>query len=135
MKKSKLTHQSKLLLVVLFTSISSFSFAGQSIESESDNYSAEIHKFLTSDGHFDLKAVQRSGYQGPLNWEGYDIQLDPITGEPMMRPQRVTPGKDHPDDIYWDNTLSPSIPGVDGYVNAITTYNGLLIIGGSFSVA
>jgi hypothetical protein len=90
---------------------------------------------LTPERRVDLEMIRKSGYQGPLNWEGYQIQLDPVTGEPMIRSPRVTSSMDHPDDVYWDNTVSPSIPGVDGYVMAMTTYNGLLIIGGSFNVA
>ncbi|MCK4385116.1 MAG: hypothetical protein KAW52_02515, partial [candidate division Zixibacteria bacterium] len=103
--------------------------------SVADKKGKSVGDFLTTDHRFDLEAARRSGYQGQLNWEGYHIQLDPITGEPMIRPQRLPSSKDDPDDIYWDNMLSPSIPGVDGYVNAMTTYDGLLIIGGAFSVA
>ncbi|MCK4404063.1 MAG: hypothetical protein KAW02_03140, partial [candidate division Zixibacteria bacterium] len=102
--------------------------------SVADKKGKSVGDFLTPEYRFDLEKIRKSGYQGPLNWEGYHIQLDPITGEPMIRSQQITSSMDHPDDIYWDNTVSPSIPGVDGYVSAMTTYNGLLIIGGSFSV-
>jgi len=37
------------------------------------------------------------------------------------------------DDIYWDNRMSPSFPGVDGYVFAVTEFNGQLVIAGSFT--
>ena len=103
--------------------------------SAADKKGKSVGDFLTTDHRFDLEAARRSGYQGPLNWEGYHIQLDPITGEPMIRTQRIPSSKDDPDDIYWDNKVSPSIPGIDGYVLAMTTYNGLLIIGGFFIVA
>ncbi|MGB2989770.1 MAG: hypothetical protein WBC98_07395, partial [Candidatus Zixiibacteriota bacterium] len=103
--------------------------------SVADRTGKSVGDFLTPERRVDLEKIRKSGYQGRLNWEGYHIQLDPITGEPTIRSQQVTSSKDDPDDVYWDNTVSPSIPGVDGYVYAMTTYNGLLIIGGSFNAA
>ena len=41
----------------------------------------------------------------------------------------------NPDDIYWDNSLSPAISGVNGDACAMVIYNGKLIVGGVFSVA
>ena len=40
-----------------------------------------------------------------------------------------------PDDVYWDNSMSPSVAGVDGEICAAAIYNGQLVIGGSFQVA
>lgn len=41
----------------------------------------------------------------------------------------------NPDDIYWDNRISPTITGIDGFVWAVTVYDGKLIVAGSFSEA
>ncbi len=41
----------------------------------------------------------------------------------------------HPDDIYWDNSISPSLLGVNGKISSAVVYNGSLIIAGQFSVA
>lgn len=40
-----------------------------------------------------------------------------------------------PDDIYWDNSIAPSIPGVTGYVYAVAVYDGCIVVGGAFYVA
>lgn len=41
----------------------------------------------------------------------------------------------YPDDIYWDNTISPSLLGVNGTISAAIVWNGSLIVAGNFSVA
>lgn len=41
----------------------------------------------------------------------------------------------HPDDIFWDNGISPSLIGVNGDVYAMALYDGRLIVAGDFSVA
>jgi hypothetical protein len=46
--------------------------------------------FLTPDGRFDLKAIQSSGYQGPLDLKGLDVATDPRTGEPVLSPSAIT---------------------------------------------
>ena len=40
-----------------------------------------------------------------------------------------------PNDDQWDNSLSNSLPGIDGNVFAITIYDGRIIVGGEFTVA
>ena len=45
-----------------------------------------------------------------------------------------------PDDVYWDNSISPSLPGVgglsgQGQVLASIVYDGKLIVGGNFETA
>jgi hypothetical protein len=94
-----------------------------------------VSEFLTPDGRFDLAAARKSGYQGPLDIAHFTPDLDPLTGEPVFRPSAPASPADHPDDIYWDNSISPSISGVDGEVYATTVYNGKLIVGGCFAVA
>ncbi|MCP4685729.1 MAG: hypothetical protein GY867_09825 [bacterium] len=53
----------------------------------------------------------------------------------MFRPSGTGEAADHPDDIYWDNSLSPSVAGIGGSVYAATVYNSQLVVGGDFQVA
>ncbi len=94
-----------------------------------------IEEFINPDGSFDLEAARLSGYQGSLDLEGYESAIDPVTGRPLFQPSAAKATADHPDDIYWDNSISPSLPGVGGTVYAATVFNGQLIVGGSFQVA
>lgn len=91
--------------------------------------------FLTPDGRFDLNAVHTSGYQGPLDRKGVEVRVDPRSGVPTVSAASPQSPADDPDDVYWDNSISPSIPGVDGAVYAMTVYDGKLIVGGSFTAA
>jgi len=44
-----------------------------------------LSEFVSPDGHIDLDAVRKSGYQGPLNLDGVTVNIDPLTGEPKIR--------------------------------------------------
>ncbi|HQL24929.1 MAG TPA: hypothetical protein PKY95_10975, partial [candidate division Zixibacteria bacterium] len=77
-----------------------------------------IREYLTPDGRFDLDAARRSGYEGPLDIEGFRSGIDPATRAPLFQPASPAFPADHPDDIFWDNSISPSIPGVDSAVRA-----------------
>jgi hypothetical protein len=94
-----------------------------------------IAEFLTPNDQFDLEAVRRSGYQGSLDINGFKPLIDPITDQPLFQSGGTEKMADHPDDIYWDNSISQCIPGVNGVVNAATIYNGKLIVGGIFNFA
>ncbi|MDM8006914.1 MAG: hypothetical protein QUV05_12315, partial [Phycisphaerae bacterium] len=94
-----------------------------------------IGEFLTPDGRFDLDAARRSGYEGPLDIEGIESRIDPATGELNFQAAFPASSADHPDDIYWDNTISPCVPGVGWSVPALTAYDGKLIAGGVFTTA
>ncbi|MCX6830373.1 MAG: dockerin type I domain-containing protein [candidate division Zixibacteria bacterium] len=100
-----------------------------------------VAEFLTPDGRFDLEATRRSGYQGSLDMKGFESAIDSATGQPIFRPSGTAAAADNPDDIYWDNGISPCIPGVcgnywyDGYVLAMIIYDGKLIVGGRFTIA
>jgi len=83
----------------------------------------------------DADAARRSSYSGPLDVEGFVPTIDPATGAPVFRAALPLAPADYPDDIYWDNRISPSVPGVSGTVRAVAVYNGQLIVGGSFEVA
>ena len=94
-----------------------------------------IGEFLTPDGRFDLEAARRKGFQGSLNVNGFESGIDTATGQPIFRPAASESPTEHPDDIYWDNSMSSPIPGVDSLVIALTTYDGKLIVGGEFTTA
>jgi len=47
----------------------------------------------------------------------------------------AAPAADNPDDVYWDNSISPSVAGLGGSVRAATVLDGLLVVGGDFNVA
>ncbi|PKK82979.1 MAG: hypothetical protein CVT49_10975 [candidate division Zixibacteria bacterium HGW-Zixibacteria-1] len=100
-------------------------------ETKSDKMPS-VGTFLTADGQFDLEAARQSGYQGSLDMEGFESAIDPATGQPLFHP--ASPADD-PDDIYWDNNTSPSIPGVEDQVQAMAIYNGSIIIAGFLTVA
>ena len=44
-----------------------------------------IEEFVSPDGHIDLDAVRRSGYQGSLDLEGINVLIDPKTGGPVVQ--------------------------------------------------
>jgi hypothetical protein len=94
-----------------------------------------VSEFLTPDGRFDLDAARLSGFEGSLDLDGTDLRFDPRTGEPRVRPSTSLTPTDDPDDIYWDNSISPSISGIDGDIFAAIIYNGQLVVGGYFQVA
>jgi hypothetical protein len=100
-----------------------------------DDRGLKIDRFLTPDGRFDLEAARRSGYQGPLDMKGFTSAFDTSSGQPIFRPASPASPTDNPDDIYWDNSISPCIAGVGGGVYAVVVYNGSLVVGGSFQVA
>ena len=91
-----------------------------------------IGEFLTPEGRFDLEAARRSSYEGPLDMKGFESELDTTAGEPVFRPASPASPADHPDDIYWDNSISPSLAGICGPVYAATIFNGQLVVGGWF---
>ena len=103
-----------------------------------DDLAAEkrsISEFVSPDGRIDIEAVKQSGYQGPLDLDGVNVFIDPRTGEPLVVVSAAGASPSGPDDIYWDNSISPIAAGVDGGVNALTVYNNRLIAGGWFTVA
>lgn len=94
-----------------------------------------LSQVLTPDGKIDLNAIKASGYQGSVDIKGFNIDIDSMTGAPMARRQGGNSPQDSPDDAYWDNSISPCIPGTNGTVRSLTVYDGKLIVGGSFSIA
>jgi len=66
----------------------------------------------------------------PLIIDGLSLGFDSKNNEPKIETSPAI----HPDDIFWDNTISPldTLPTVDSTVRALTTYNNMLIIAGQF---
>jgi len=93
-----------------------------------------VEDFLTPDGRFDLKAIRASGYQGPLDLKGFDIRMEPHSGEPILSQYANARIYSHPDDTFWTDRFS-CLPGLDGYCFALCVYDGKLIAGGHFKVA
>lgn len=66
----------------------------------------------------------------PLIIDGLGLGFDSKNNEPGFEMSAAI----NPDDIFWDNTISPldTLPTVDSTVRALTTYNNMLIIAGQF---
>jgi len=94
-----------------------------------------VGEFVTPTGKFDLEKARRSGYQGPLDLKGFESTRDLLTGDLSIRPSATNQAAADPDDIYWDNSISPSLPGVSDPISALTVYDAKLIAGGSFTIA
>jgi hypothetical protein len=94
-----------------------------------------IGEFLTHDGRFDLEMARRTGFQGSLNVDGFKSSIDTATYQHIFRPAVSASTAENPDDIYWDNSMSSSLPGVNGDISALTVYDGKLIAGGNFTNA
>ncbi len=105
-------------------------------ETPAEPRETSVSDFLTPDGRYDIEAARQAGFEGSLDLEGFDVQFDPRTGEPLFSTSAaVNSPSDHPDDIYWDNSISPSVAGIGGGVYAATVYNSQLVVGGNFQVA
>ena len=103
-----------IIFITLFM-LAALSLAGDDLSNPSlplADTGPSVSKFLTSDGRFDLEAMRTSGYQGALDMEGFQASIDPITGQPIFQPLGTQELADDPDDIYWDNSISPCFPGV-----------------------
>jgi hypothetical protein len=94
-----------------------------------------IRDFATPDGHPDLMALPASRYGSPRDLGGIGLNVDRLSGMPVVRPAPMRATTEDPEDAYWDNRISPAVPGVDSRVQVIATYQGELVVGGFFSVA
>jgi len=87
-----------------------------------------VAEFISPDGRFDLDAARRSGYQGPLDIEGFQSAIDSATGWPVFHPSGTDSTADDPNDVYWDNSLSPFIIGYESTVRVAAVYDERLIV-------
>lgn len=99
-----------------------------------DSSGPSVGEFLTPDGRFDLDAARRARFQGSLDMKGFESRFD-HEGQPVFRSAANAATEGSPDDVYWDNSLSSSVPGVDEEVFALTVFEGKLIVGGYFTIA
>ena len=75
-----------------------------------------------------------AGFQGSLNFEGYDVRIDPKSGEPIILPTGTSDINNDPDNQYWHDMIVSDV-GTNGYIHSLTVYNGELIAGGEFTTA
>ena len=128
-------HWMKLLAIAILA------YASLTVTAVADSQTLEripqksVSEFVAPDGRIDLEAARTSGFQGSLDLRGFDVRLDPASGEPTANSSAGKSPQDDPDDIYWDNSLTQSFPGVNGMVYAVTVFDNKLIAGGSFSTA
>jgi len=115
-----------LLSALLLCAISSW---GQSFPENQKG--RDITDFMDSKNRIDMDAIRASGYQGALDFDDYDMTLDPVTGAPVLKPAESRSSQSDPDDIYWQGGFG--LPGCNGNINAVTVYDNMLIIGGSFT--
>ena len=123
----------KYLVIIFLLHSSAPALAADSAGDSAEKRS--ISEFVSPDGRIDINAVRMSGYQGPLDLKGFDVGIDPNTGEPLVQVSASTPSLADPNDIYWDNSLSPSFQEVNGPVYALAVYDSNLIMGGEFTAA
>ncbi len=120
-------------MVFAMCAIVSASFLSAQETSDPPNVSASavsgrsVGEFLTPEGRFDLEAARKAGFQGSIDIKGFQPRIDEKTGQPVFR-QVSASTAGNPDDSYWDNSLSSSIPGVNGDVFALVVYDGKLIV-------
>ena len=127
----------KTLSILVFSASLLLSISNLAAES-TDDLAAEkrsIKEFISPDGRIDIEAVRNSGYQGTLDLDGFHVLIDPSTGEPLVQVSASMALSADPDDIYWDNSISPSLPGLSGKVWALAVYDSNLIAAGEFTAA
>ena len=120
-------------LVMLVFSASLFLSISSLATDSADDLAAEkrsIEEFISPDGRIDIEAVRISGYQGTLDLDGVDVLIDPKTSEPKVQVSSSSASPPDPDDIYWDNSLSPSFQEINGPVYALAVYDSNLIMAG-----
>jgi hypothetical protein len=91
-----------------------------------------VGDYLAPDGTLDLEALRSSGYQGPLDLEGFGVRADERRGlvaSPATQPSVLS----DPDDTHWSGGFD--FPGTDGGVLALTVYDNKLVTGGWFTAA
>jgi hypothetical protein len=85
---------------------------------------------LTSDGRFDLDAAREAGFEGSLDLSGFEVDFDPVTGEPLFSPDGES--RD-PDDVYWSSEYNLS--DLSGTAYAVVGHDGGFVVGGAFVFA
>lgn len=79
-------------------------------------------------------SVHLTRLQGPVSLDGSGSFVDPANRSLPFRQIKPCEPSPDPDDIYWDNRMSPVIPGANGVIYATAVYNGKLYVGGEFTI-
>ena len=58
----------------------------------------KVSDFITSENSINLDKIRKSGYEGPLDLSGYDVVINPHTGEPQICNSVIKSNNDDPDD-------------------------------------
>jgi PKD repeat protein len=111
-------------LVVLLFSQAAASSSELTTEQSVNATSGESTKIAASQ-------VGVSGYQGPLDLDGFESTVDLTTGQPLFRPFEAKGTAYRPDDLCW----SPLGSGMNNTVWALTVIDNELIAGGGFTTA
>jgi hypothetical protein len=101
--------------------------------SSSGTGSVDSRGMFASDGlslNADLYDIRGLTTRGNSGLPSFDGLKDAAMGESASSRQVLQSPTDDPDDIYWDNSISPSIPGIGGTVHALAAYDGKLVAGG-----
>ena len=93
-----------------------------------------VKDFLKPEGRINLKAIQESGYQGPLDLNGFNVETDPHTSELVLTPNTNAKVTSSPDDIFWTDKFS-CLTSLNGNCYALCVYDGKLIAGGDFQIS
>jgi len=127
----KATAMAALLVLLMTGGVPSAGMPPAVKGAETATAGVSVGEFVGPDGHIDLQAIRQSGYEGALDMEGFRFDVDPATGQPVLRPSFAAETDSDPDDFYW----SPLASGMNGRVYALTVYDGKLIAGGAFTTA
>ena len=93
-----------------------FQFPNPSIADDSKlSKSKDISEFTLPDGRFDFEKIRQSRYQGAVDLEALVVNVDPNTGEPLVTSSSPSLTSSSADNIYWDNSISPSIQSRNTY--------------------
>ncbi|MFC1572867.1 hypothetical protein ACFL6M_04630 [Candidatus Eisenbacteria bacterium] len=106
--------------------------SGAAVPSPDPLRSISVGDFLTPDGRFDLQAARRAGFEGALDPSGFRVRFDPATREPIFNGATQEESRDVGDE-NWHPGFHPR--GTNSRVNALTVWNGSLILGGAFNTA
>jgi trimeric autotransporter adhesin len=94
-----------------------------------------VQSFLVSGGFIDTDALRNSGYEGPLDFSGYDIRLDRAAGPSFEPLARALPRAGGDENWYGGFGHPEPVTGTDLPVYCLAVYDGDLVAGGAFTTA
>ena len=124
----------KNLVMLVFSASLLLSISSLAADSSGDTAEKRsIKEFVSPDGRINLEAIRQSGYQGPLDLKGFEVYIDPNTGQPLVQSAMTSFSASDPDDIYWDSSIAEFFQGGIEFVSAFAVYDSNLIVGGNFT--